>query len=180
VEKEGKAMRRIQLGRIPVVLSEEEIARMFLVSEKNPRDNVLLKCIYYLGMKPSELRRFKIKDIDFENNIVKINGKRTREVPAPDEFIKELQAFINKREGLVFVGRDSSGSLSDRHIRRVVKQYACEANVRFCEKIHPHTLRHSYAVHLQKSGLSIASLQRFLGHKRKETTEIYIHTDLKI
>lgn len=164
-------MRKFDPNKIPRVLSEEEIARMFAVSEENPRDNMLLKCMYYLGMKPGEITRFRVEDIDYQRNIVHIRGKQARQVPVPEEFMKELKKFTQGKTGLVFHGRYAS--ISTRHIRRLVKGYACKANVRFCEKIHPHTLRHSYAVHLQKNGVSVPEIQRFLGHKRKETTDIY-------
>jgi integrase/recombinase XerD len=65
--------------------------------------------------------------------------------------------------------------LSDRHIRRIVKGYAIKAGIRKPEEIHPHTLRHSYATHLQNQGLPLNAIQQILGHENIETTTIYLH-----
>ncbi len=164
--------------RIPRILSSEEIASLFCVSETIPRDNILLKCMYYLGLKNNEARALRTDDIDMINNTVKVvhgKEKKDRYVPVPDGFSNELKDFIEGKRGFLFDGRGSEGTISDRHIRRIVKGYAEAANVRKYEEVHPHTLRHSYATHLQNSGVPLNIIQNMLGHERIETTTIYTH-----
>lgn len=164
--------------KLPRFLTPMEVAEIFRVSSTNKRDNILLKCLYYLGLRNSEAQKLNIDDIDLINRNVKVvqgKGKKDRFVPIPEGFIGELRAFIGDKKGLLFTGRGSGGSLSDRHIRRIVKSYACSANVRKYEEIHPHTLRHSYATHLQNSGVPLNVIQSLLGHERLETTTIYTH-----
>lgn len=142
------------------------------------RDGMLLKCMYYLGLRNSEARTLNTDDIDTINNTVKVvqgKGKKDRYVPIPEGFSKELRAYIKDRDGFVFRGRSGEGTISDRHIRRIVKSYAESANVRKWEEIHPHTLRHSYATHLQNNGVPLNVIQSMLGHERIETTTIYTH-----
>jgi site-specific recombinase XerD len=151
---------------------------MFRVSELSPRDNMLLKCMYYLGLRNSEVRTLQTDDIDTINNTVKVvqgKGKKDRYVPIPAGFSRELNVYIKERQGFMFQGRGREGTVSDRHIRRIVKTHAREAKVRKYEEIHPHTLRHSYATHLQNNGVPLNVIQAMLGHERIETTTIYTH-----
>jgi integrase/recombinase XerD len=167
--------------KLPRFLSPLEVAEMFRVSEKKPRDNMLLKCMYYLGLRNSEVRDLHIDDIDIINNMVKVvqgKGKKDRYVLIPVGFSDELKVYIKDRKGHVFEGRAKQGTLSDRHIRRIVKLHARAANVRKYEEIHPHTLRHSYATHLQNNGTPLNVIQTMLGHERIETTSIYTHMGL--
>ncbi len=164
--------------RLPRFLTSLEVAEMFKAARDSPRDSMLLKCLYFLGLRNSELRSMQIADIDAINRTVKVvqgKGKKDRYVPIPGEFADEMKIFIANRKGLLFEGRGAEGELSDRHLRRIVKQYARLANVRKYEEIHPHTLRHSYATHLQNSGVPLNVIQNMLGHSRLETTTIYTH-----
>ena len=144
---------------------------------------MLLKCMYYLGLRNSEVRTLQIDDIDIINSTVKVvqgKGKKDRYVPVPEGFSKELKTHIKGRRGFLFEGRGSEGTISDRHIRRIVKGYAETAKVRKFEEIHPHTLRHSYATHLQNNGVPLNVIQGMLGHERIETTTIYTHMGIDI
>jgi integrase/recombinase XerD len=169
--------------KLPRFLSANEVAEMFRVSALSPRDSMLLKCMYYLGLRNSEVRTLQTDDIDTINNTVKVvqgKGRKDRYVPVPEGFSKELKAFISNKKGYMFGGRGNEGTISDRHIRRIVKGYAETANVRKFEEIHPHTLRHSYATHLQNNGVPLNVIQGMLGHERIETTTIYTHMGIDI
>jgi site-specific recombinase XerD len=164
--------------KLPRFLTPPEVAEMFRVSDLSLRDNMLLKCMYYLGLRNSEVRTLQVDDIDIINSTVKVvqgKGKKDRYVPIPEGFSKELKSFILGQEGRVFPGRNTEGTLSDRHIRRIVKKHAEAAKIRKFEEVHPHTLRHSYATHLQNSGVPLNVIQSMLGHERIETTTIYTH-----
>jgi len=169
----------IMARKLPRFLTPNEVAEMFRVSAERKRDSMLLKCMYYLGLRNSEVRTLHKDDIDTINNTVKVvqgKGKKDRYVPVPEGFSRELRTYIKPLDGFVFQGRSGKeGTLSDRHIRRIVKSYAKTTNVRKWEEIHPHTLRHSYATHLQNNGVPLNVIQSMLGHERIETTTIYTH-----
>lgn len=188
--------------KLPRFLTPLEVAEMFQASDG--RDLLLLKCLYFLGLRNSEAQNLLIEDIDIINKTVKVvmgKRKKDRYVPIHGDFAGELKAFIGesegseggiaqdsksegskegtftqniKSEGYLFPGR-SQGRLSDRQIRRIVKAAAHRAGVRKAEEVHPHTLRHSYATHLQNSGVPLNIIQNMLGHERLETTAIYSH-----
>jgi site-specific recombinase XerD len=139
----------------------------------------LLKSLFFLGLRNSELEKLRIEDIDIINGNVKVvqgKGSKDRYVPLPsDEFVEELKKYTeNRQTGKLFY-------ISDRHIRRIVKEYAVKAGLRKPEEVHPHTLRHSYATHLQNQGIPLNAIQELLGHSSIDTTTIYVHmgTDKK-
>jgi site-specific recombinase XerD len=173
--------------KYPRVLSEKEVAQLFRKAEirGNLRDEMLLKCIYYLGLKSNEVQNIKVEDIDVKLNTIKIkgtSGKKERQLLIPGKFPFELLKFTKGKrpDELVFSGRGQEGGMSDRHIRRMVKDYAKMADLQKYEEIKPHTLRISYAAHLRKEGISVKNIQKILGHTRRETTYIYTHGLKKI
>jgi integrase/recombinase XerD len=173
--------------KLPRFLTKPEVLEMFKVaSEANKdtnietRDLILLKSLYYMGLRNSEIQKMLIEDVDIINRLVKVvQGKRGKDryVPIPEGFANDLRTWIGGRsEGPLFVGRSGDHKMiSDRHIRRIVKKYAQMANVRKYEEIHPHTLRHSYATHLQNQGVPLNVIQNMLGHSNIQTTTIYTH-----
>jgi integrase/recombinase XerD len=167
-------------AKLPRFLSMEEMKHVLAVSKKNKRDYIIIKCLFYLGLRNSELQKLQVDDIDFINMNVKVvqgKGNKDRYVPIPGkEFAAELKSWAGRRtKGLFIEGRGTDSMLSDRHIRRIVKKYAIEAGIRKPEEIHPHTLRHSYATHLQNKGIPLNAIQLILGHENIETTTIYLH-----
>ena len=177
-EKEKSPVFVVGNRKLPRVLTEKEVARMISISKPIQRDSLILQCLYFLGMSNAEVQNLRVEDIDFVNGKVRISqgkNRRDRMLPIPAELQQDLKAFIGARsEGFLIRGRDKKGKrISDRHIRRIVKSYAKEAGVKNYDEIHPHTLRHSYAVHLLDAGTPIESVQNILGHERLETTAIY-------
>lgn len=159
--------------KLPRFLSFPEVEAMFKASSDSNRDNLMLKCMFYLGLRNSEVENLRIEDIDLINGNVKVvqgKGKKDRYVPIPTRsFASELQAATGyQHTGKLFY-------VSDRHIRRIVKSYAVKAGIRKPEEVHPHTLRHSYATFLQNQGTPLNVIQDILGHARIDTTTIYVH-----
>lgn len=163
--------------KLPRFLSLAEVEAMFKVSSGNRRDNILMKCMFHLGLRNSEVQNLRAEDIDFINGNVKVvqgKGKNDRYVPIP------MKAFASELKS--YVGENKTGKLfyiSDRHIRRIVKDYAVKAGVRNPEEIHPHTLRHSYATFLQNQGMPLNVIQQLLGHSKIDTTTIYVHLGME-
>ena len=166
--------------KLPRFLTIEEVRHMLAASEKSKRDNTVIKCLFYLGLRNSELKNLHIEDIDYINRMVKVvqgKGRKDRYVPIPTkELASDMKIYADGRaRGLLIRGRGTDNMLSDRHIRRIVKKYAMQAGIRKPEEVHPHTLRHSYATHLQNQGLPLNYIQQILGHERIETTTVYVH-----
>lgn len=164
--------------KLPRFITAKEAKFLFNVSQDHPRDNLILKCFFYLGLRNSELRKLEKDDIDLINGTIKVvqgKGYKDRIVNLPTHLGAELENWLNHCDKIVFKGRGNKGLLNDRTIRRIVKKYAMLAGIRKASEIHPHTLRHSYATLLQNRDVPLNAIQAALGHKNLETTTIYMH-----
>ena len=160
--------------KLPIVLSREEINRMF-ESVNNLKHRLIIMFLYYTGIRLNELINLKWQDIDFEREIIHLKvtkGSRDRVL-----FLhSRLKDFINilkpKKQGLIFVSNFSK-KYNKRTIQSIVKNTAKKAGIE--KKVTPHTLRHSFATHLLEAGADIRHIQKLLGHKNLRTTQIYTH-----
>jgi len=175
--------------KIPEVLSEEEIDRLFEAIElpgyKGERDKALLEVMYAAGLRVSEAVNLKKGDIFFDEGFLRVEGKgrKHRFVPLEKYTLEILRNFIDHTlpamrpakgyENYIFLTR--RGKPLSRHMAfHIVKNLAAKAGI--SKKISPHTLRHSFATHLLNNGADLHTIQLLLGHENITTTEIYLHT----
>ncbi|MCK5333814.1 MAG: tyrosine-type recombinase/integrase [Candidatus Aenigmarchaeota archaeon] len=176
--------------KLPRDLTEEEVHRMFQKAEElgNLRDLKILKLLYYFGLRNNEMCSLGREHISLIKMVLKVEqgkGEKDRLIPVieinplPGEhrtIVDDLGEWIGSNTtGVLIEGDSATGTISDRHVRRIVKNYAAWAKVPKWEEIHPHTLRHSYATHLLNLGVPVAVIQRLLGHSKIDTTMIYAH-----
>ena len=155
------------------------------------RDLTLLAFTYDTGARVSEVTELKFKDIRFEAPpIVKITGKgnKTRIVPLMPQTVRYLNEYIRRfginiaesKERHVFTNRSGS-KLSRSGIKYILDKYvaACRENnpTVFPDKISPHTLRHTKAMHMLQAGNNIVYIRDILGHSNLDTTERYARAD---
>ena len=163
--------------RLPVVLTKDEIKRMLEVTA-NLKHKLLMEIMYASGVRVSEIIKLKIKDIDLEEGIIRVNlgkGKKDRQTILSKRAIGDLKTYLQKRNdnnAYVFPGTQNKGHLSTRSVQKIVLQAAKLAGIK--KDISCHGLRHSFATHLLEKGIDIRYIQKLLGHKRLETTQIYI------
>jgi site-specific recombinase XerD len=162
--------------RLPVVLTKDEIRRMLEVTE-NLKHKLLMEIMYASGLRVSEIIKLKIKDIDLEEGIIRVNlgkGKKDRQTILSKRAIEDLKMYLQKRNDnnpYVFPGAQNKGHLSTRSVQKIVLRTAKLAGIK--KDISCHSLRHSFATHLLEKGVDIRYIQKLLGHKRLETTQIY-------
>lgn len=166
--------------KLPIVLSVEEIQRMFDVCE-NLKHRVILSLLYAAGLRVSELINLKWRHIDRSRmviNIVQAKGKKDRQVMLSPDLIPLLEKYWNeyKPKEYVLNGQFPEKELrySERIVGEVIKQLADKAGL--CnKKVHTHLIRHCFATHLVEAGTDIKLIQRLLGHSNSKTTDIYLH-----
>lgn len=151
--------------RLPVVLSEEEVVRLFEVTD-NVKHKSLLMLIYSAGFRVSEALHLKIKDIDSQRmQIVIRNAKGSKDrlgllsaslLPLLREY---LQLYEPKE--YLFEG-EKGGPYSARSAQSVLRQAVSRAGIR--KRVTLHTLRHSFATHLLEKGTDFRYIQTLLGH----------------
>ncbi|MGA3359983.1 MAG: tyrosine-type recombinase/integrase [Halobacteriota archaeon] len=159
------------MTKIPDYLEIEQVDEILRAAEtSNLRDYLLLRFMWRTGVRVSEVINVTPNDIEFKNHVVNIRkakGGRQRRVPLDEETLKMLSDYILASNTLedqpVFpVKRD--------RVFKIVKKYGNMSGV----KIHPHTLRHSFAIHMVRSGTDLRRLQLMLGHTSLSTTQVYL------
>jgi integrase/recombinase XerD len=167
-----------QAKTLPRVLTAEEFRRFYRVVDQadNVQHALMLRLLFYTGVRVSELCNLRVEDVDLENCKIRVNlgkGSKDRYVLFGRAFATTLRTHIaaNPNNLWLFQTRRST-RYSARRVQQVVKQYAQLAGVRAS----PHTIRHQAITWLTKSSsLSDAELQLITGHSRRETLAIYQH-----
>ncbi len=144
------------------------------------RNLAMFETFYSTGMRVSEIEGMDMDDIDFQNQMIRVLGKGSRERMVPVgkralNAIKEYRLSLKEYRMPVFVNKDFS-RLGSRSIRRILDQIvnACGLNV----PVSPHTLRHSFATHMLDSGADLRGIQEILGHQSLSTTQVYTHVSM--
>ncbi len=163
--------------KLPIVLSQDEIQKMFDVCD-NLKHKAILSILYSCGLRVSELINLKWCHIDRNRmiiNIIQGKGKKDRQVMLSESIIPLLEKYWHeyKSKEYVFNGQNSL-QYSDRSVGEVVKQLAEKAGIKN-KKVHTHLIRHCNATHLLENGTDIKLIQKLLGHSSSKTTEIYTH-----
>ena len=166
--------------RLPVVLSQEEVARL-IDSAVIPFHRVILMTLYATGVRRAELVHLKITDIDSERMVVRIRGgkgRKDRETMLSPVLLEALREHWrqHKPKEWLFPGRKDHKA--DHPINSKVVWFACHEAAKRAgleKKVYPHILRHCFATHLLEAGTDLRRIQMLLGHSDLEETTIYLH-----
>jgi site-specific recombinase XerD len=165
--------------RLPTWLTESERKKL-LDAEMADRDRAIITMLLYSGLRCNELRMLDIGDVDFEEMSIHVRyGKRAKEryVPLHPDAAMAISHYLDGRQsGPVFLSA-RGGRLSLRHLRTLIKQAGQRAGLR--KDLHPHALRHSFAVALLEKNCDLETIRDLLGHSSIQTTSIYLHCSLE-
>ena len=158
----------------------KEVFELFKTSEKElTRDSIIIDILYSTGLRRAELINLKKSDIYFDDQVMKVLGKRNKErlVPMLPGLVKKLKLYSRNLEKDSFLLQSKNGNkISPSTIYRVVNKYLRSISTK--TKISPHVLRHTFATHILNNGADINSIKEILGHKSLASTQIY--TKIKI
>ncbi len=170
---------------LPKVLSIDEVDILLninLTSSYDYRNKAMLELMYSSGLRVSELLNLALTDIDFENNLVKVFGKGSKEriVPIGDYATNALFKYVSEyRNSLIKFPTDilflnnHGKKMSRSGFFKIIEKIAKDKGIE--KEISPHTLRHSFATHMLECGADLRSIQELLGHENMSTTSIYTH-----
>ncbi len=172
-------------NRLPNILNVEEVERLlnFKLSEyEDYLDKVILEVLYSSGLRVSELTNLQIKNINFEEEMIKVIGKGQKErmIPIGSKALDSIKKYINikpigyESNDFFFVNKKGK-NVNIRYIQRMIKKRCLKAEIH--KDITPHTLRHSFASHILQSSGNLRVVQELLGHSNINTTQIYTHLD---
>ena len=178
VERGEKKMPQILTGREIELL----LAQPACVDAKGCRDKAMLEVMYATGIRVTELIDLDVDDVNLEAGTIKCAGaKKTRSIPLYPAALKSLSSYLMEvRRGMIadpdekalFVNV-SGMRMSRQGFWKILKYYQASAHIE--KDITPHTLRHSFAVHLLENGADLGSVQELMGHSDISSTQMYTH-----
>lgn len=175
--------------KLPQVLSAEQMRSLLEgIPARMPlelRDRAMLELAYSCGLRCEEIVNLDLGALDFENELVRVLGKGSKErlLPVGEPARKALERYCARgrhalaadpREPALFLsksGRRLSNSDVTRRLGLWVREAALAAGVS------PHSLRHSFATHLLEGGADLRVIQELLGHASISTTQVYTRVD---
>jgi integrase/recombinase XerD len=176
--------------RLPNYLTMAEVERLLAAPNgrraQGVRDRAVLELMYATGLRASEVTTLKLSSLDFQDEVVRILGKGSKEriVPMGKKARESVRHYIAKARpewvkeesgsGALFVNKQGR-AVSRQTVWAILKKYAKASGLG--KKVYPHILRHSFATHLLENGADLRVVQELLGHSDIVTTQIYTHVD---
>ncbi|HZK43332.1 MAG TPA: tyrosine recombinase XerC [Syntrophomonadaceae bacterium] len=174
--------------RLPKFFYPDEI-QMLLEAPDNSylgiRDKAILETLYATGIRVSELVSIDLRDIEIEEEIIKVCGKGSKErivfigrmaKSSLQDYLKKSRPFLIKQDkehnNALFLNKNGT-RLSDRSIRNILNKHVNTAAL--TQSFSPHAIRHSFATHLLNNGADLRVVQELLGHVKLSTTQVYTH-----
>lgn len=170
--------------KLPQILNGKEIELLLsqpvCVDAKGYRDKAMLEVLYATGIRVSELIDLDIDDVSLNQGVIKCNKtKKSRVIPLYPAALRALSAYIREVRDSMVADQDeralfvnvSGTRMSRQGFWKLLKHY--QRTARIDKEITPHTLRHSFAVHLLENGADLGSLQELMGHSDISSTQLY-------
>ena len=177
--------------KLPQFITETDTEKLFTSVQysegfKGLTEKLLLKVLYFTGMRKAELIALKDEDIDKMNAQIKVIGKGNKEriIPINNILIADLKYYIaekkkvlsNNENNILFVTEKGVG-LDPKYVYNIVKKYL--SKITTIDKKSPHILRHSFATHLMNNGADLNAVKELLGHSSLAATQIYTHNNIE-
>ncbi|SCZ82030.1 site-specific tyrosine recombinase/integron integrase [Acidaminobacter hydrogenoformans] len=172
--------------KLPEIMTENEVERLLAEpSDHSPiglRDKAMLELLYSTGLRVSELISINLEDINLNLGYIRCrSGNSVRVVPigkttaeALDRYLKIGREKICRRgvicDESAFVN-NAGQRLTRQGFWKLIKKYTDQAGIK--KTITPHTLRHSFAVHMIESGVELKAVKEMLGHSDLTSTQLY-------
>jgi site-specific recombinase XerD len=167
--------------RLPVVLSRDEVQRLFAVVT-NLKQRALFMVAYDAGLRLSELINLRLEDIDSGRMVLRIRqgkGKKDRYARLTPGLLELLREYWRefRPENLLFPGATANKRYDLATPGHLLKKVCRKAGIQ--KRVSMHTLRHSFATHLLEAGVNLRVIQQMLGHDKIQTTALYTHISLE-
>lgn len=177
---------RVERGtkKLPQILSGKEVELLLsqpvCVDAKGFRDKAMLEVMYATGIRVTELIELDIDNVNLELGIIKCaHGNKSRIIPLYPAALKSLTVYVRDIRQTMLASPDEpalfvnvGGSrMSRQGFWKILKHY--QATAKIDKEITPHTLRHSFAVHLLENGADLGSVQELMGHSDISSTQMY-------
>jgi integrase/recombinase XerC len=175
--------------KVHIPFSEQEIETVLSTAATHDfeamRNKLIVELFYSTGIRRSELINLKLNDVDFEQNQIKVLGKRNKErfIPLLSTVENTLKSYIEMRKTLPQIKSPDFLFLTQKGaqiyaalVYRIINKYFSEVSSKV--KKSPHILRHSFATHLLNHGADLNAVKELLGHSSLAATQVYTHNNI--
>ena len=162
-------------SRVVARLSREEERRLIAQAYRMPGvRGLLIKTLFQTGARVAEFVNIQAKEVFCDEQMLLLahaKGGKQRYVPLLPELAHELRTYLRDRTHGYLFETIRHTRYSPRRIQQLVQETAALAGI--AKRVYPHLLRHSVATTLLERGMPLEQIQRFLGHAKLETTQVY-------
>ena len=174
---------------LPEVLTVAEVDKLLAAPLLDDplvfRDRAMLELAYGAGLRVSEWISVGVRDVMFDDALVRVFGKGSKErlvpigrraIGALATYVRELRPRLEQGSGKGVLFLNARGEpLTRMGAWKILRKYVDRAGIE--KHVSPHTLRQSFATHLLEGGADLRAVQEMLGHADISTTQIYTHVD---
>lgn len=173
-----------QKGKLPVLLSREEVDRL-IQHAPNPKYRAMLLTTYAAGLRLNEVLHLRVSDIDSARMTIRVHqgkGGQDRYSVLSPHLLAALRGYWKARRPRtwLFPSETTGEALHPTALQRVYQMAKRRAGIGKPGGIHG--LRHAFATHLLEGGVDLHTIQRLLGHGHISTTTRYFqltrHTEI--
>ncbi len=170
---------------VPQILTAEEVTALLSQPSredaKGIRDKAMLELIYATGLRVSELVGLDLEDVHLSQGTICCYGiKGSRVLPicsnakgALRMYLEQVRPQLARPEEHALFLNVNGRRISRQGFWKLLKSYQQQANIK--KEVTPHTLRHSFAVHLLEKGTDLLDLKERMGHRDICSTQRYVH-----
>jgi integrase/recombinase XerC len=188
-----------QDNRLPEYMTIESVTNLIEAPDTDTdlgkRDRAILELLYGAGLRAGELVGLNLGDISLNEGLVRVVGKGRKEriVPFGKNATEALEAYLRVRGKRIRANKLKTkergpsaealflnfrgGRLTSRSVGNLVDHHVGQLSQRL--KVHPHTLRHTFATHMLSAGADLRAIQELLGHESLSTTQKYTHVSVE-
>jgi integrase/recombinase XerC len=177
--------------RLPSFLTLNEVKQLLEAPDPSTpqglRDRALLELLYASGLRVSELTSLELGQINLDSNEIRVWGKGSKErvVLMGEPAAEALRNYFEQGRPKLLTAKKSSAvfltrygqRLPARSVQKILEHYTVKAGLK--KRVHPHTLRHTFATHMLDGGADLRVVQELLGHEQLSSTQIYTHVTKK-
>ncbi len=165
----------------PTYLEKSDLQKV-LLHISNPTFRNIVTLSFYTGCRLAEVTRLRWQNVDLTNKVIVVGDEefrtksgKQRTIPMCDEVFKLLSECLPPVcSPIQYVFSKPNGfPYNKSFVSQCFKSASREAGLD--EKIHFHTLRHSFASNLANAGAPIIVLRDLMGHADISTTQVYSH-----
>ncbi len=178
--------------KLPVFIEEKSMNLLFSEyripkSFEDARDRLVVELFYATGIRRAELIGLKSNDVNTDNMLIKVLGKRNKErlIPIHNGLISLIDSYLSYKQNTFsetmqeafFFLTIKGKKMYPKLVYRIVNTYLSRVSTQ--KKKSPHVLRHTFATHLLNNGADLIAVKELLGHSNLSATQIYTHNTIE-